>query len=103
MRTVVHGHGTDWQQPKHEAMDGAARGSGTPFISHNAPDEILAMARDADFACVRHVTAGDYTRRYVADRTDDLAIHGRRTASGNDLTLLASRLGAIVRLEQLDH
>ncbi len=60
------------EQPMHRATDAAARGSGTPFISYYAPEEILAMARDAGFATVRHVTAGDHARRYFADRTDGL-------------------------------
>jgi methyltransferase (TIGR00027 family) len=60
------------EQAMHRATDAAARASGTPFISYYAPDEILAMARDAGFATARHVTAGDYTERYFADRTDGL-------------------------------
>ena len=60
------------EQAMHRATDAAARASGTPFISYYAPDEILAMARDAGFATARHVTAADYTQRYFADRTDGL-------------------------------
>ena len=60
------------EQTIHRATDAAARAAGTPFISYYAPDEILAMARDAGFATARHVTAGDYTQRYFADRTDGL-------------------------------
>jgi methyltransferase (TIGR00027 family) len=60
------------EQEMHRATDAAARASGTPFISYYAPDEILEMAREAGFATARHVTAGDYTQRYFADRTDDL-------------------------------
>jgi methyltransferase (TIGR00027 family) len=60
------------EQAMHRATDAAARASGTPFISYYAPDEILAMARDAGFANARHATAGDYTERYFADRTDGL-------------------------------
>jgi methyltransferase (TIGR00027 family) len=60
------------EQGMHRATDAAARASGTPFISYYAPDEILAMARDAGFATARHVTAADYTQRYFADRTDGL-------------------------------
>jgi methyltransferase (TIGR00027 family) len=63
-------------EPEEQAMlratDAAARASGTPFISYYAPDEILAMARDAGFATARHVTAADHTQRYFADRTDGL-------------------------------
>ncbi|HJT94259.1 MAG TPA: class I SAM-dependent methyltransferase [Mycobacterium sp.] len=60
------------EQAMLRATDAAARASGTPFISYYAPDEILAMARNAGFPDVRHVTAADYTRRYFADRTDGL-------------------------------
>jgi methyltransferase (TIGR00027 family) len=60
------------EQGMHRATDAAARASGTPFISYYAPDDILAMARDAGFKTARHVTAGDYTQRYFADRTDGL-------------------------------
>lgn len=60
------------EQTMHRATNAAARASGTPFISYYAPDEILAMARDAGFKTARHVTAGDYTQRYFADRTDGL-------------------------------
>jgi methyltransferase (TIGR00027 family) len=64
------------EQPALESTDAAARASGTPFISYYAPDEILAMARDAGFATARHVTAADYTQRYFADRTDGLRPFG---------------------------
>jgi methyltransferase (TIGR00027 family) len=60
------------EQAMHRATDAAARASGTPFISYYTPDEILAIARDAGFKTARHVTAGDYTQRYFADRTDGL-------------------------------
>ena len=60
------------EREMHRATDAAARASGTPFISYYAPDDILAMAREAGFATVRHVTADDYPRRYFADRTDGL-------------------------------
>jgi methyltransferase (TIGR00027 family) len=60
------------EQAMHRATDAAARASGTPFISYYAPDDILAMARDAGFATARHVTAANYTQRYFADRTDGL-------------------------------
>lgn len=60
------------EQELHRATNAAARASGTPFISYYAPDDILAMARDAGFKTARHVTARDYTERYFADRTDGL-------------------------------
>jgi methyltransferase (TIGR00027 family) len=60
------------EQALHRATDAAARASGTPFISYYSPDEILALARDAGFATVRHVSAADHMRRYFAGRTDGL-------------------------------
>jgi methyltransferase (TIGR00027 family) len=60
------------EQDMHRATNAAARASGTPFISYYAPDEIVAMARDAGFTSTRHVSAADYTQRYFADRTDGL-------------------------------
>lgn len=60
------------EQAMHRATDAAARASGTPFVSYYSPDEIVTMARDAGFAGARHVTAGDYTERYFAERTDGL-------------------------------
>ena len=53
-------------------VEAAARASGTPFLSHYAPGDIVAMARAAGFATVRHVTPAELTQRYFADRTDGL-------------------------------
>jgi methyltransferase (TIGR00027 family) len=60
------------EQDMLRATDAAARASGTPFISYYAPEDILAMAREAGFASARHVTAADYTQRYFAGRADGL-------------------------------
>jgi methyltransferase (TIGR00027 family) len=49
-----------------------ARASGTPFISFFTPAEMLALARDAGFREVRHVSAAALAQRYFADRTDGL-------------------------------
>ena len=49
-----------------------ARSSGTPFVSFFAPEEILALAREAGFREVRHVSAEELTQRYFAERTDGL-------------------------------
>ena len=60
------------EQEIHRATDAAARAAGTPFISYYAPEEIVAVAREAGFATARHVTADDYRLRYFADRSDGL-------------------------------
>jgi methyltransferase (TIGR00027 family) len=49
-----------------------ARASGTPFVSFFTPAEMLALAREAGFREVRHVSAADLAARYFAGRTDGL-------------------------------
>jgi methyltransferase (TIGR00027 family) len=66
-------------QPAFEAAQAGARRSGTPFISLYAPEAALALARDAGFAQVEHVSAEALAARYFADRTD-----GLRPSSGED-------------------
>ena len=63
-----------------EAAQRGARASGMPFISFFAPDDMLALARDAGFAEARHVSAADLNQRYFAGRTD-----GLRTTRGEEL------------------
>lgn len=56
-------------------VEGAARGAraaGTPFLSFFSPEEILALARDAGFAEVEHVSAARLAERYFGGRTDGL-------------------------------
>lgn len=66
-------------------LQGAARGaraSGTPWISFYTPDEIVALARDAGFADVRHITTAELAESYLTDRTDNL-----RASSGEGILL----------------
>jgi methyltransferase (TIGR00027 family) len=49
-----------------------ARAGGTPFISFFTPSEILAMAREAGFSRIQHVSADDLAQRYFANRADGL-------------------------------
>ena len=49
-----------------------ARASGTPFISFFEPADMLALARDAGFREVRHISAATLAQRYFAGRADDL-------------------------------
>jgi methyltransferase (TIGR00027 family) len=49
-----------------------AQASGTPFVSSFTPAEMMALARDAGFRDVRHVSAADLAARYFAGRTDGL-------------------------------
>lgn len=59
-------------RPGLEMAEKGARASGTPFLSFFTPAEILALARDAGFREVRHVSAAILAERYFADRTDGL-------------------------------
>jgi methyltransferase (TIGR00027 family) len=49
-----------------------AQASGTPFISFFTPTEMLALAREAGFKEVRHVSAANLAERYFSSRTDGL-------------------------------
>ena len=49
-----------------------AQASGTPFISFFTPAQMLALAREAGFSEVRHVSAAALTDLYFAGRTDGL-------------------------------
>lgn len=49
-----------------------ARASGTPFVSYFVPADLLALAREAGFKQVRHVSADDLARRYFDGRADGL-------------------------------
>ncbi|MGX9790629.1 class I SAM-dependent methyltransferase [Mycobacterium sp. MMS18-G62] len=60
------------ERPMQESVEAAAANSGTPFISHYAPDEISDMCLTAGFSSVQHVSPDDLTARYFARRTDGL-------------------------------
>ncbi|MFE2431641.1 class I SAM-dependent methyltransferase [Streptomyces sp. NPDC059373] len=70
----------DADRPALEATKPKARADGTPFISFYTPQEMLALARDAGFKDVQHVSGTVLAERYFADRTD-----GLRPSSGEDL------------------
>ena len=59
-------------RPGVERAAEGARISGTPFISFFTPTEMLALARDAGFKEVQHVSAASLAQRYFAGRTDGL-------------------------------
>jgi methyltransferase (TIGR00027 family) len=60
------------ERPGREAAEKGARASGTPFISFFTPPEMLALAREAGFREVQHVSAATLTQRYFAGRPDGL-------------------------------
>jgi len=62
-----------------QASQKGARASGTPFVSFYRPEEMLAMARLAGFAGVRHVPGSSLAELYFAGRPD-----GLRPSSGED-------------------
>jgi methyltransferase (TIGR00027 family) len=69
-------------RPVREAVENAARASGTPFVSFHTPAEMLALARNAGFADARHVAGSSHAARYFAGRLD-----GLRPPSGEDLLI----------------
>ena len=71
-------------RPGLEMAAKGAKASGTPFISFFAPEEMLALAREAGFKQVRHVPAAALAAHYFADRTD-----GLRPPSGAEEILVA--------------
>ncbi|GGK74243.1 class I SAM-dependent methyltransferase [Mangrovihabitans endophyticus] len=55
-----------------EGLERAARADGTPFRSFFGPHDILALAKEAGFRHVEHVSAADLAERYFAGRADGL-------------------------------
>lgn len=72
-------------RPGLERAVAGARASGTPFLSFFAPEELLAMSREAGFREARHVSAGMLAERYFAGRSD-----GLRPPGGAEELLLAT-------------
>lgn len=67
-------------------LEGAARGAaaaGTPWLSFYAPEEIVALARDAGFSDVRAVSTAELAEKYLNGRADGLS------AAGGEGVLLA--------------
>jgi len=59
-------------RPGLERAEQGARASGTPFISFFTPSEMLALAREAGFREVQHVSSATLAQRYFAGRADGL-------------------------------
>lgn len=59
-------------RPWLERAEKGARASGTPFLSFFTPPEMLALAREAGFREVQHVSAATLAERYFAGRSDGL-------------------------------
>ncbi len=61
-------------RPGIEAAARGARANGTPWLSFFKPDEMLALAREAGFSKVEHVSADALTARYFTVRDDALRL-----------------------------
>jgi methyltransferase (TIGR00027 family) len=61
-------------RPGFQMAEKGARAAGTPFLSFFTPQEMLALARQAGFREVRHVSAADLNQRYFESRTDGLRL-----------------------------
>ena len=59
-------------RPGLERAAAGARANGTPFISFFTPTEMLALASNAGFKEVQHVSAAALGERYFAGRSDGL-------------------------------
>ena len=69
-------------RPGLEASTRGARASGTPFVSFYTPAEMVALARRAGFADVRHVAGRELAERFFSDRVDRA-----RPSSGEDVVV----------------
>ena len=63
-----------------EAAARGARARGTPFLSLFAPTELIALAHEAGFREVKHVSSTELAKRYFEGRLD-----GLRPSSGEEL------------------
>jgi methyltransferase (TIGR00027 family) len=72
-------------RPGMERAAEGARANGTLFISFFMPTEILALAREAGFRDVQHVSAAALAQRYFAGRPD-----GLRPPSNSEELLVAT-------------
>jgi methyltransferase (TIGR00027 family) len=68
-------------RPGLQMAERGARASGTPFLSFFTPEEMTALAREARFRDMRHVSAAVLADRYFAGRSDGL----RPPESGEEL------------------
>lgn len=59
-------------RPGVERAAAGAEANGTPWLSFFRPPDMLALAREAGFEKVEHISAAALAERYFADRTDGL-------------------------------
>ncbi len=75
-------------RPGIERAAAGAKANGTPFISFFTSAEMLALAREAGFGKVEHVSAAALAQRYFAGRTD-----GLRPPNNSEELLVATTSG----------
>ena len=59
-------------KPMQEIAEKGARAAATPFVSFFAPNEILALAREAGFKEAKTISTKDMEQYYFTNRTDNL-------------------------------
>ena len=59
-------------KPMQEIAEKGARAEATPFVSFFAPNEILALAREAGFKEAKTISTKDMEQYYFTNRTDNL-------------------------------
>lgn len=59
-------------KPMQEMAEKGARAASTPFVSFFAPNEVLAMAKNAGFKDAKTISTRDIERYYFKDRADGL-------------------------------
>lgn len=69
-------------RPGLEMATRGAAASGTPFISFYSPDEMTALAKQAGFEGVQHISSRSLAERYFTGRAD-----GLRPSTGEDILL----------------
>lgn len=60
------------ERAQHQMVYERAKAAGTPFVSFFTPSEIMALAREAGFSKVKHVSRSDLIHRYFKSRADNL-------------------------------
>lgn len=70
------------ERAQHERVYERAKAAGTPFVSFFSPGEMLALATEAGFQKVEHISRAEIIRRYFTGRGD-----GLQPASGEEFLI----------------
>lgn len=60
------------ERTQYEMVMERATAAGTPFLSLFSPEEAIALAKEAGFKDVKHVSRADIIQKYFAERNDGL-------------------------------